>query len=47
MEQNFDLQKFCTEEKLKKRTSDRLGMLKERAFMIEDLRADSIREIEN
>ena len=37
----------CTEEKLKKRTSDRLlGMLKERAFILEDLRADSILEIE-
>jgi hypothetical protein len=43
----FRFAKFCTEEKLKKRTSDRLlGMLKERAFIIEDLRADSIREIE-
>ena len=39
--------KFCTEEKLKKRTSDRLiGMIKTRAFVIEDIRADSIREIE-
>ncbi len=43
----FRFAKFCTEEKLKKRTSDRLlGMLKGRAFTIEDLRADSIREIE-
>ncbi len=32
---------------MKKRTSDRfLGMLKERAFFIEDLHADSIWEIE-
>ena len=32
---------------MKKRTSDRhLGMLKERAFIIEDLRADSIWKIE-
>jgi len=38
--------KFCTEEKLKKRTSDRLvGMIKTR-FCDEDIRADSIREIE-
>ncbi len=43
----FRFAKFCTEEKLKKPTSDRLlGMLKGRAFIIEDLRADSIREIE-
>jgi hypothetical protein len=43
----FRFAKFCTEEKLKKRTSDRLlGMLKERAFILEDLRADSILEIE-
>ena len=32
---------------VKKRTSDRLiGMIKTRAFVIEDIRADSIREIE-
>ena len=43
----FQIAKFCTEEKLKKRTSDRLiGMIKTRAFVIEDIRADSIREIE-
>jgi hypothetical protein len=43
----FRFANFCTEEKLKKRTSDRLlGMLKERAIFLEDLRADSIREIE-
>jgi hypothetical protein len=43
----FELAKFCTEEKLKKRTSDRLiAMIKTRAFVIEDIRADSIREIE-
>jgi hypothetical protein len=43
----FVLAKFCTEEKLKKKTSDRLiSMIKQRAFVIEDIHADSIREIE-
>jgi hypothetical protein len=43
----FRFAKFCTEYKLKKRTSDcLLGMLKERAFILEDLHADSIWEIE-
>ena len=43
----FRFAKFCAEQKLKKRTSDcLLGMLKERAFVLEDLHADSIREIE-
>jgi hypothetical protein len=43
----FRFAKFCTEHKLKKRTSNcLLGMLKERAFILEDLHADSIREIE-
>ena len=45
--QDIRFAKFCTEHKLKKRTSDcLLGMLKERAFILEDLHADSIREIE-
>ncbi len=39
--------RFCTEEKLKKRVSDRLiRMINRHAFIIEDLYADSIREIE-
>ena len=43
----FDLAKFCTEERLRKKTSDRLiRMIKQRAFVIEDIHADSIREIE-
>ena len=43
----FRFAKFCTEHKLKKRTSNcLLGMLKERAFILKDLHADSIREIE-
>ena len=43
----FDLAKFCTEERLRKKTSDRLiRMIKRRAFVIEDIHADSIREIE-
>jgi hypothetical protein len=43
----FRFAKFCAEQKLKKRTSDcLLGMLKERAFVLEDLHADSIPEIE-
>ena len=40
----FDLAKFCTEERLRKKTSDRLiRMIKRRAFVIEDIHADSIR----
>ena len=36
---------FCTEEKLKKRIYDRLiGRIKTRDFVIEDIRADSIRD---
>ena len=43
----FELAKFCTEERLRKKTSDRLiGMIKHRAFVIEDINADSIRELE-
>ena len=43
----FRFAKFCAEQKLKKRTSDcLLGMLKERAFILEDIHADSILEIE-
>ncbi len=43
----FELAKFCTEEILRKKTSDRLiRMIKQRAFVIEDIHADSIREIE-
>jgi hypothetical protein len=45
--QDIRFAKFCTEHKLKKRTSDcLLGMLKERAFILKDLHVDSIREIE-
>ncbi len=43
----FELAKFYTEERLRKKTSDRLiRMIKQRAFVIEDIHADSIREIE-
>jgi hypothetical protein len=43
----FTVSKFCTEEKLKKRTSDRLlAMLKRRDFVIEDIRSETIRELE-
>ena len=43
----FTVSKFCTEEKLKKRTSDRLlAMLKRRDFVIEDIHAETIRELE-
>ncbi len=39
--------KFCAEEKLKKKTSDRLiSMIKRRDFVIEDIRAETIRELE-
>ncbi len=42
----YQLALFCSEEKLKKRTANRLiGMIKQRAFVIEDIRADTIREI--
>ena len=38
---------FCAEEKLKKKTSDRLiCMIKRRDFVIEDIRAETIRELE-
>ena len=43
----FTVSKLCTKEKLKKRTSDRLlAMLKRRDFVIEDIRAETIRELE-
>ena len=43
----YQLARFCSEEKLKKRTADRLiRMIKQRAFVIEDIRAETIREIE-
>ncbi len=43
----YQLALFCSEEKLKQRTSNRLsGMIKQRAFVIEYIRADTIREIE-
>jgi hypothetical protein len=43
----FTLSKFCTEEKLKKKTSDRLfAMLKRRDFVVEDIHAETIRELE-
>ncbi len=46
-ETEFELARFCTEETLSKKVSDRLiGMQKWRAFIMEDLRADSIRETE-
>ena len=39
--------KFCAEEKLKKKTSDRLiTMIKRRDFVIEDICAETIRELE-
>ena len=38
---------FCAEEKLKKKTSDRLiTMIKRRDFVIEDICAETIRELE-
>ena len=44
----YELAKFCAEEKLKKRTSDRLiSMPKKRDFVIEDIRAETIRELEH
>ncbi len=47
LQQNFDLQNFAPNKKLKKRASGGLlGMPKESAFIVEDLRADCIREIE-
>ena len=43
----FQVANFCTEEKLKMKTSDRLiRMIKRRDFVIEDIQADSIREIQ-
>ena len=44
----YVLSKFCAEEKLKKRSSDRLiSMLKRRDFVIQDIRAETIRELEH
>ena len=46
-ETEFELARFCTEENLNQRASDRLiRMIKRRAFIVEDLHAESIREIE-
>ena len=46
-ETEFELARFCTEEKLKKRASGRLiHMIKRRAFIVEDLHTESMREIE-
>ena len=43
----FEFTKFCAEEKLKKKTSDRLlSMIKRRDFVIEDIHAETIRELE-
>ena len=43
----FMFSKFCAEEKLKKKTSDHLlSMIKRRDFVIEDIRAETIRELE-
>ena len=43
----FMFSKFCIEEKLKKKTSDCLiSMIKRRDFVIEDSRAETIRELE-
>ena len=45
----FELAKLCTEERLRKKTSDRIiRMIKQRAFVIrvDEIHADSIREIE-
>jgi hypothetical protein len=47
MRTQFEILKFCAEEKLKKRTSDRLiSMIKRRDFVIEDIHAETIREME-
>ena len=43
----FMFSMFYAEEKLKKKTSDRLiSMIKRRDFVIEDIRAETIRELE-
>ena len=43
----FMFSMFCAEEKLKKKTSDRLiTMIKRRDFVIEDICAETIRELE-
>jgi hypothetical protein len=43
----FMFSKFCAEEKLKTKTSDRLiSMIKRRDFVIEDICAETIRELE-
>ncbi len=47
MQTEFMFSKFCAEEKLKKKTSDRLiSMIKRRDFVIEDIRAETLRELE-
>ncbi len=44
----FMFSMFCAEEKLKKKTSDRLiSMIKRHNFVIEDIRAETIRELTN
>ncbi len=43
----FMFSKFCAEEKLKEKISDRLiSMIKRRDFVIEDICAETIRELE-
>ena len=42
----FMFSKFCAEEKLKKKTSDHLLSIKRRDFVIEDIRAETIRKLE-
>ncbi len=43
----YQLARFCSGEKLKKTTANRLiEMIKQGAFFIEDIRAETIREIE-
>ena len=43
----FELAKFCTEERIRKKTSDRLiRMIQHRSFVIEDIHAKSVREME-
>ncbi len=43
----FEISKFCAEEKLEKRTSDRLvSLIKKRDFVIEDIHAETIRYME-
>ncbi len=47
MQTEFMFPMFCAEEKLKKKTSDRLiSIIKRRNFVIEDICAGTIRELE-